>query len=133
MTRATNNVATRRRHKRVLKAASGAYQARHRLFQSAKETVNKGLVYAYRDRKANKRNFRRLWIARINAACRANGMAYSRLINGLALAEIEIDRKMLAELAVNDAAAFTKIVEAAREALAEKSADPNAARTVPFI
>ncbi|MGF1574122.1 MAG: 50S ribosomal protein L20 [Sumerlaeia bacterium] len=133
MTRATNNVATKKRHKRVLKAASGAYQARHRLFQSAKETVNKGLVYAYRDRKQNKRNFRRLWITRINAACRANGIAYSRLINGLDLAEIEIDRKMLAEIAVNDPAAFTQIVETAREALNEKSSDPNAGRTVPFL
>lgn len=133
MTRATNNVATKKRHKRVLKAASGAYQARHRLFQSAKETVNKGLVYAYRDRKSNKRNFRALWITRINAACRANGIAYSRLINGLDLAEIEIDRKMLAELAVSDPAAFTKIVETARKALVEKSADPNAGRFVPFL
>ncbi|MDX1971084.1 MAG: 50S ribosomal protein L20 [Candidatus Sumerlaeia bacterium] len=133
MTRATNNVASHRRRKKVIKAAAGSYQARHRLFTLAKETVNKGLVYAYRDRKNNKRNFRRLWITRINAACRANGIAYSRLINGLDLAEVEIDRKMLAEIAVNDPAAFTQLVETARQALTEKSADPGAARTVPFL
>lgn len=132
MPRAKNVVQTRARRKKVLKAARGAYQGRHRLFKNAKETVRKGLAYAYRDRKAKKREFRQLWIARINAACRANGIAYSRLINGLNIAGIEIDRKMLAEIAIHDAAGFTALVEKARTAL-ESSPEPTAARTVPAL
>lgn len=123
--RSTNNPASRRRRKKILRLARGYYSGRHRLFQNAKETVRRALRYAFRDRKQNKRNFRKLWIARINAACRNNGMPYSRLINGLKLAGIAIDRKMLSEIAIHDAAGFTAIVEAARKALAscpEKSA-----------
>lgn len=128
--RATNNPASRRRRKKILKAARGAYQGRHRLFQNAKETVVKALVYAYRDRRANKRNFRKLWIARINAACRMNGISYSRLINGLRMAAIEIDRKMLSEIAIHDPAGFSRIVEQARKALT-RSTEKTAARMVP--
>jgi large subunit ribosomal protein L20 len=132
MPRTKNVVQTRARRKKVLKAARGAYQGRHRLFKNAKETVRKGLAYAYRDRKAKKREFRQLWIARINAACRANNIAYSRLINGLNIAGIEIDRKMLSEIAINDAPGFTALVEKARVAL-KTSPEPTAARTVPSI
>lgn len=130
--RATNNPASRRRRKKLLKAARGYYSGRHRLFQNAKETLRRGLRYAYRDRKQNKRNFRRMWIARINAACRANGIPYSRLINGLNMAGIQIDRKMLSEIAIHDAAGFTAIVEKARAALATAKYKASA-RKVPFI
>ncbi len=130
--RAINNVASRRRRKKVLKAARGAYQGRHRLFQNAKETVKRALQYAYRDRRQKKRNIRMIWITRINAACRINGMSYSRLINGLKIAGIELDRKMLSELAIQDPEAFTAIVERARKAL-ETSKDKNAARKVPVL
>ncbi|MDK2970928.1 MAG: large subunit ribosomal protein [Candidatus Sumerlaeota bacterium] len=132
MARVKNTPATKSRRKKILKAARGAYSGRHRLFKSAKETVQKGWQYAYNDRKLKKREYRALWIVRINAACRENGMAYSRLINGLNMAGIEIDRKMLAEIAVNDPAAFTSIVETARKAL-ETSKEPTAARQVPRI
>lgn len=130
--RSTNNPASRARRKKVLKAARGAYQGRSKLFQNAKETVRRGMAYAFRDRKANKRNFRKLWIARINAACRLNGISYSRLINGLHIGGIQIDRKMLSEVAIADPAGFAAIVERARKAL-ESSPDPNANRTVPPI
>lgn len=130
--RATNNVASRARRKKVLKAARGYLGGRHRLFQNAKETLRRALAYAFRDRRAKKRNFRMLWIARINAACRINGIPYSRLINGLKLANIEIDRKMLSEIAINDAEGFSVIVAAARKGL-ELSADKNANRVVPSI
>lgn len=130
--RATNNPASRRRRKKILKMARGYYSGRHRLFQNAKETVRRALQYAYRDRKQKKRNFRMLWIARINAACRMNGMPYSRLVNGLKLAGIEIDRKMLSDIAVNDPEAFTGIVDRARTAL-ENTGDAVAARSVPVL
>ncbi|MBI1290887.1 50S ribosomal protein L20 [bacterium] len=130
--RATNNVASRARRKRVLKMARGYYSGRHRLFQNAKETVRRALSYAYRDRRAKKRNIRMVWIARINAACRLNGMAYSRLINGLKIAKIELDRKMLSEIAINDPQGFTAIVERARKAL-QTSTEKTAARKVPAI
>jgi large subunit ribosomal protein L20 len=130
--RAINNVASRRRRKKVLKAARGYYQGRHRLFQNAKETMKRALQYAFRDRRQKKRNIRVMWIARINAACRMNGMAYSRLINGLKIAGIELDRKMLSEVAINDPAGFTSIVERARKAL-ETSPEKTAARVVPSI
>lgn len=133
MPRSTNNVASRARRKKILKHASGAYGGRHRLFQNAKETVMRGWQFAYRDRKQNKRNFRQLWISRINAACRPLGISYSRLINGLNLAEIEIDRKMLSELAIQDPAGFEAIVAKAKEALKEKSTEPSASREVSFI
>ncbi|CAN5210913.1 50S ribosomal protein L20 [soil metagenome] len=130
--RATNNVASRRRRKKVLKAARGYFSGRHRLFQNAKETLYRGLAYAYRDRKQKKRNVRMMWIARINAACRINGMAYSRLINGLHIAGIELDRKMLSEIAINDPAGFTSIVDRARTSL-KTSSEKTANRTVPAI
>ncbi len=132
MARATNNPASRKRRKKVLKAARGAYSGRHRLFQNAKETVMRGMAYAYRDRKQNKRNFRSLWIQRINAACRMNGISYSRLINGLNIAGVEIDRKMLSEIAIHDPEGFQAIVERARQAL-ESSADKSATREVASI
>ncbi len=130
--RATNNPASRRRRKKVLKMARGYYSGRRRLFQNAKETVRRALQYAYRDRKQKKRNFRMLWIARINAACRMNGMPYSRLVNGLKLAGIELDRKMLSDIAVNDPDGFRSIVDRARTAL-ETSREKTAARTVGVL
>ena len=117
--RATNNPASRRRRKKLLKAARGYYSGRHRLFQNAKETLRRGLRYAYRDRKQNKRNFRRMWIARINAACRANGIPYSRLINGLNMAGIQIDRKMLSEIAIFEPQIFDELVELAKQSTAK--------------
>ena len=117
MPRAINNVASRQRRKKVLKQAKGAYSGRHRLFQNAKETVRRGLRYAFRDRRARKRDFRRLWIARINAATRSEGLSYNRFINGLKLAGIEVDRRTLADLAVQDHNAFMAFVNQAKEAL----------------
>ncbi len=110
MPRATNNVASRRRRKRFLKKAKGYWGRRKNIYRTAREAVEKGLLYAYRDRRAKKRVFRRLWITRINAAARLNGMSYSKLMNGLKNKQIEIDRKILAELAVYDPAAFSEIV-----------------------
>jgi len=104
---------TRKKHKKVLKMAKGYYGAKSVRFRMAKQAVMKSLQYAYVGRKLKKRDFRKLWIARINAAARANGVNYSTLINGLKKAEININRKMLAEMAVNDAAAFTELVKAA--------------------
>jgi large subunit ribosomal protein L20 len=100
-----------------MKAAKGAYGGRSKLWKAAKETVERGWKYAYRDRKAKKRDFRKLWITRINAAARLNGMSYSTFMNGLSLSGLEVDRKILADLAVHDPAAFTAIAEAARKAL----------------
>jgi large subunit ribosomal protein L20 len=120
MPRATNNPASRRRRKKVLNRAKGYYQGRRKQFQLAKETVKRGLRYAYRDRKVRKRDFRRLWIARINAAVRANDITYSRFMAGLRLAGVEIDRKMLSELAIHDAAGFAEYVNTARKALENK-------------
>ena len=102
------------RHKKILKLAKGYRGTRSRLFKKANESVMKALFYARRDRRAKKREFRKLWIARINAASRANGMSYSRFIYGLNKANVIVDRKMLADLAVNDAAAFAKLVEVAK-------------------
>lgn len=130
--RAINNVASRRRRKKMMKKARGYFSGRHRLFQNAKETVKRALQYAYRDRKQKKRNIRQMWIARINAACRLNGMPYSRLINGLRMSGIELDRKMLSEIAINDPKGFSDIVARARKALAGSS-EKTAARTVPAI
>jgi large subunit ribosomal protein L20 len=104
---------TRKKHKKVLKMAKGYYGAKSVRFRMAKQAVMKSLQYAYVGRKLKKRDFRKLWIARINAAARANGVNYSTLINGLKKAEININRKMLAEMAVNDPAAFTELVKAA--------------------
>jgi large subunit ribosomal protein L20 len=114
MARVKNSVATRARRKRVLKKASGNIGGRSRLFKSAKETLRRGERYAFRDRRVKKRLFRSLWITRISAAVRANGLNYSSFIRGLKNAGIEIDRKVLADIAANDAAAFTAIVEKAR-------------------
>ena len=118
MPRAKNSVASRAGRKKVLRQAKGYYGARSRTFKVAKQAVIKAGQYAYRDRRQRKRQFRSLWIMRINAAARQNGMTYSRLMNGLKKASIDIDRKMLADLAVNEAAAFTNLVNEAKNALA---------------
>jgi len=117
MPRVKRGVTARAAHKKILKQAKGYRGARSRVFRVAKQAVTKAGQYAYRDRKAKKRVFRRLWIARINAASRANGLTYSRLIQGLTLAGIEVDRKMLADIAIADEAAFSAIVGQARAAL----------------
>ncbi|WP_086253615.1 50S ribosomal protein L20 [Campylobacter sp. P091] len=117
MARVKTGVVRRRRHKKVLKLARGFYSARHKHFRKAKEQLERSLVYAYRDRRAKKRDFRRLWIIRINAACRLNDISYSRFINGLKKANIELDRKVLANLAMNDTAAFASIVAEVKKAL----------------
>ena len=118
MARVKRGVVARRRHKKVLKKAKGYYGARSRVFRVAKQAVIKAGQYAYRDRRQRKRQFRALWIARINAGARLNGLSYSRFIAGLKKASIEIDRKVLADLAVHEASAFTAIVERAKAALA---------------
>ena len=119
MPRVKNSVATKKRRKKVLEYAKGARGGRSKLFKSAKETVRRGLRYAFRDRRVKKREFRQLWIARISAAVRANGINYSEFMHGMKLAGIEIDRKVLADIAINDAAAFTAIVDKARAGLAQ--------------
>ncbi|GGO81984.1 MAG: 50S ribosomal protein L20 [Oceanospirillaceae bacterium] len=118
MARVKRGVIARRRHKKVLKQAKGYYGARSRVFRVAKQAVIKAGQYAYRDRRQRKRQFRALWIARINAGARTNGLSYSRLIAGLKKASIEIDRKVLADLAVHEQAAFAAVVEKAKAALA---------------
>ncbi len=117
MARVKTGVVRRRRHKKILKLARGFYSARHKHFRKAKEQLERSLVYAYRDRRRKKRDFRRLWIVRINAACRLNDISYSRFINGLKKAKIELDRKVLADLAMNDAKGFATIVESVKKAL----------------
>ena len=119
MPRVKNSVATRKRRKKVLEMAKGARGGRSKLFKSAKETLRRGLRYAFRDRRALKREYRQLWIARISAAARANGLNYSEFMHGMKLAGIEIDRKVLADVAANDAAAFTAIVNKARAGLSQ--------------
>ncbi|AJY50563.1 MULTISPECIES: 50S ribosomal protein L20 [Halomonadaceae] len=116
MTRVKRGVVARRRHKKVLKLAKGYYGARSRVFRVAKQAVIKAGQYAYRDRRNRKRQFRALWIQRINAGARVNGMSYSRFVGGLKKAGIEIDRKVLADLAVHEKAAFAAIVEKAKAA-----------------
>ena len=116
MTRVKRGVVARRRHKKVLKQAKGYYGARSRVFRVAKQAVFKAGQYAYRDRRNRKRQFRALWIQRINAGARINGMSYSRFVGGLKKAGIEIDRKVLADLAVHEKAAFAAIVEKAKAA-----------------
>jgi len=115
MPRATNNVAAHRRHRKVLKAARGNYGGRSKLYRTAKETVQKGLVYAYRDRRNKKRLFRQLWIIRINAAARQNGLSYSVFMDGLKKAGVALNRKMLADLAVRDSLAFARLAEMAKK------------------
>ena len=111
MSRVKGAVRTRARHKKILKLAKGYFGAKSKLFRLANQAVMKSLVYAYRDRRAKKREFRKLWIARINAAARVNGMSYSRFMDGLKKSGIELNRKVLADMAVNDADAFAKLVE----------------------
>lgn len=117
MARVKRGVVAKARHKKVLSKAKGYYGARSKVYRVAKQAVIKAGQYAYRDRRARKREFRALWIVRINAAARAHGLSYSRLMHGLKLAEIEIDRKVLADLAVNDADGFGAIAARATEAL----------------
>lgn len=117
MPRSTNSVASRRRRKKVIKQARGYFGARSRLFRTAREAVNRAQAYAYRDRRRRKRDFRRLWILRINAAARLNGLSYSQFICGLSRAEVKVNRKILADLAVRDPEAFTAIAEQAKAQL----------------
>ena len=115
MPRVTRGFKARRRRNKVLKLAKGYRGGRHRLFRTAAEAVDRALCYAYRDRRTRKREFRRLWIARINAAARQFGLSYSRFMDGLNKAGVEVDRKMLADLAVTDEAAFAQLVDAAKQ------------------
>lgn len=117
MPRVKTGVVRRRRHKKILKLAKGFFSGRRKHFRKAKEQIEHSMAYAYRDRKQNKREFRKLWIIRINAACRLNDLSYSVFINGLKKAGIELDRKILADMAMNDAAAFSAVVKAAKAAL----------------
>lgn len=118
MARVKRGVQARRRHKKVLKQAKGYYGARSRIYRVAAQAVTKAGQYAYRDRRQRKRQFRSLWIARINAGARQHGLSYSRMIHGLKKASIEIDRKVLADLAVNDKNAFMVLADKAKESLA---------------
>ncbi|MEJ7746002.1 MAG: 50S ribosomal protein L20 [Luteimonas sp.] len=118
MARVKRGVTARRRHKKILKQAKGYYNARRKVFRVAKQAVTKALQYAYIGRKQKKRNFRSLWITRINAAARINGMSYSRFINGMLKAGITLDRKVLADIAVHDAVGFAALAEKAKGALA---------------
>jgi large subunit ribosomal protein L20 len=125
MPRVKGGTVARKRRKKILKLAKGYYGSKHLLYRTANEQVMKSLAYAYRDRKRRKRDFRKLWITRINAASRLNGLTYSKLINGLSKANVEVNRKMLADLAVNDEAGFTAIVVLAKKGLAgEKNEVP---------
>lgn len=117
MARVKGGFVRTRRRKKILKLAKGYFGSKHRLFKSAKEQVGHSLMYAYRDRRNKKRDFRRLWIVRINAAARMNGLSYSKLMHGLRLAGIEVNRKILADLAVNDIAAFNSIAAVAKQKL----------------
>jgi large subunit ribosomal protein L20 len=117
MPRAVSNVPRLKRKKQIMKAARGAFGARSKLWRPAKETVERGWKYAYRDRKNKKRDFRRLWIMRINAGAHQNDMNYNTFMNGLKLAGVEVNRKILADLAIHDPAAFTALVDQARTAL----------------
>ncbi|MGO1469212.1 MAG: 50S ribosomal protein L20 [Tissierella sp.] len=114
MARVKRGVNAKKRHKKVLKQAKGYYGAKSKLFRPANQAVMKSLNYAFIGRRQRKREFRKLWIQRINAAARANGMSYSKFINGLKKANVEINRKMLSEMAIHDAAGFTKLVEMAK-------------------
>ena len=121
MPRVKGGTISRARHKKVMKQAKGYFGSKHRLFKSANEQVMHSGKYAYRDRRQKKRDFRKLWITRINAACRMNDISYSKFINGLNKAGIEINRKMLSELAIDDAQAFTSLVVIAKDALEGKT------------
>ncbi|OEH84439.1 50S ribosomal protein L20 [Desulfuribacillus stibiiarsenatis] len=117
MPRVKNGYTSRRRRKKVLKLARGYFGSKHSLYRTAKQQVMKSLMYAYRDRRQKKRDFRKLWITRINAAARINGLSYSNLIHGLKVAGVDINRKMLADLAVNDKTGFAQLATVAKEKL----------------
>lgn len=117
MPRVKTGTVRRARHKKILKQARGFYSGRRKHFRKAKEQLERSLMYAYRDRRQKKRDFRSLWIARINAACRQNDISYSRFIHGLKKANIELDRKVLADMALNEPTHFTQIVESSKKAL----------------
>jgi large subunit ribosomal protein L20 len=117
MPRVKTGVVRRRRHKKILKAARGFFGGRRKHFRKAKEQLERSLVYAFRDRRQKKRDIRKLWIIRINAACRLNDINYSRFMNGLKLSGLELDRKVLADMAMNDSAAFASLVTTAKAAL----------------
>ena len=121
MPRVKTGTITRARHKKVMKQAKGYFGSKHRLYKSAKEQVMHSLSYAYRDRRQKKRDFRKLWITRINAACRLNNISYSKFINGLSKAGVTINRKMLSELAIDNPASFTDLVSIANDALNGKA------------
>ena len=120
MARVKNGAVTKARRKKILKEAKGYFGSKHRLFKTAKEQVMHSRVYAYRDRKQNKRNFRKLWIVRINAACRENEISYSRFINGLTKAGVIVNLKMLAEIAIDSPKSFANLVQVAKDALEGK-------------
>ena len=122
MARVRNGVVTKARHKKVLKEARGYFGSKHRLYKSAKEQLMHAGQYAYRDRRQKKRDFRKLWIVRINAACRLNDISYSRFIEGLNKAGVEINRKMLSEIAINDPKAFSELVKVAKNGKVEAKA-----------
>lgn len=115
--RVKTGVVRRRRHKKILKLARGFYSGRRKHFRKAKEQLERSMYYAFRDRKQKKRDFRSLWIVRINAACRINDISYSKFMHALKLANIDLDRKILADMAMNDPSAFAKIVETAKKSL----------------
>lgn len=117
MPRSRPKVYAHQRHKKVLKFTKGQFGSRHRLYRRANEAMMKSLFYAYRDRRNRKRDFRRLWITRINAAARMNGLSYSRFVHGLKLADVQVDRKVLADIAVHDAAAFAKLADLSKSKL----------------
>ncbi len=126
MTRVKGGTVSKTRRRKVLKEAKGYFGSKHRLYKTAQEQVFHSGQYAYRDRKQNKRNFRKLWITRINAACRINEISYSKFINGLSKAGIEINRKMLSEMAIDDAKSFAALVDLAKKALDGKVTAPKA-------
>ena len=119
MPRVKTGVVRRRRHKKILKLAKGFYSGRRKHFRKAKEQIDRSLYYAFRDRKQKKREIRKLWVIRINAAARLNGMNYSSFMNGVHKSGIELDRKILADMAMNDASAFTAVADASKAALAK--------------
>lgn len=125
MTRVKNSVTTKARHKKVLKRAKGYFGSKHRLYKSAKEQLMHSGQYAFRDRRQKKRDFRKLWITRINAACRENEISYSRFIEGLNKSGVEVNRKMLSEIAIADQEAFKELVKVAKEGLAGKAKKAN--------
>ncbi|NMA50699.1 MAG: 50S ribosomal protein L20 [Mollicutes bacterium] len=124
MVRVKRGAIAKTRRRKVLKQAKGYFGSKHRLYKTAQEQLFHSGAYAYRDRKQNKRNFRKLWITRINAACRMHDLSYSKFINGLAIAGIEVNRKMLSELAINDEKAFLALIETSKKALKGEKVKP---------